>query len=330
MKKALYIFIITGLFILFLELFFRLIGYAPVAFNQSVVSIPEIPYSADSLGITLKKGTYKITINNKVAYTATHDETGKRITSKMPIPATDKIWILGCSFAYGVGVNDEESYPFLLQNHFKELEVQNFAIPGTATIQSYYKLKEQLAKGHRPKIVMLSYATFHEERNQLTRGFESNLYDGMRLHKGLELSNYFYPRCKIVNNKIKIENIDIIKDFTPIPWVEKAAIATFINQTWNAFEDKKTNGFPVSKYLILDFQKLAKQYNFKLIIADVAYSKRSEEIENFCYKRKINYVSISPDFSLGNYTLAPYDYHPNKLAHKVYAGKLYEYITKIK
>lgn len=330
LRKITFTLLISLFFILFLELFLRLIGFSPIEFNQKVVSKPEVPYTSDSLGINLKKGTFKISINNKVDYTATHDNEGKRITSKTPIRDKNNIWIFGCSFAYGVGVNNEESYPFLLQTFLKNYKVDNFAIPGSASIQSYLKLKEQLSKGHTPKIVVVSYATFHEERNQLTRGFESNLYDGLKLHKGLKLNKYYYPRCKIVNNKIDIKNIDITEDFTPIPWVEKSAIATFINQTWNAFEDKKIIGFPVSKYLILEFQKLAKQYNFKLIIADVAYSKRSNEIKTFCLKRNINYVTISPDFSLGNYTLAPYDYHPNKMAHKVYAYKLYEYINKLK
>ncbi|MEO0038069.1 MAG: hypothetical protein RIQ59_1280 [Bacteroidota bacterium] len=330
MKKITFTLVIALFFILFLELFLRLIGFTPIEFNQKVVSKPEIPYTADSLGITLKRGTYKININDHVYYKATHNIERRRVTSKVPVHSLNKIIILGCSFAYGVGVNDEESFPFLLQTYLKEYEVENYSVPGSATIQSYLNLKKCLLKGDRPTIVVLSYAAFHEERNQLTRGFESNLFDGLKLHEGLALSKYFYPRCKIVNNNIAIEYIEITKDFTPIPFKENFAIASFIDQMWNKIDDRKTTGFPVSKILFQDFQELANQYHFKLIIADVSQSNKFEDIKYFCVKRNINYVNISPDFSLGNYTLAPYDYHPNKMAHKVYALKLYEYINNLK
>lgn len=330
MKKLTFTLVIAFFFILFLELFLRLIGFTPIEFNQKVVSKPEIPYAADSLGITLKSGTYKININDHVNYKATHNLEGRRVTSNVSVQSPNKIIILGCSFAYGVGVNDEESFPFLLQTYLNNYVVENYSIPGSATIQSFLNLKKKLLKGERPKIVVLTYAAFHEERNQLTRGFESNLYDGLKLHEGLAFSKYYYPRCKIINDKIAVEYVEVIKDFTPIPFKESLAIATFIDQMCNKIDDRKTTGFPISKILFQDFKELANQYHFKLIIADVSESNRSEEIKQFCVNSNINYITISPNFSLGNYTLAPYDYHPNKMAHKVYALKLHEYLNKLK
>lgn len=60
MKKLTFTLVIAFFFILFLELFLRLIGFTPIEFNQKVVSKPEIPYAADSLGITLKEGFIKL------------------------------------------------------------------------------------------------------------------------------------------------------------------------------------------------------------------------------------------------------------------------------
>ena len=329
MRKSLYIIFIVFVFILFLEISFRIIGFSPIVLNQKVVCKPEIAYSTDSLGITLKKGKYKININGCVEYNATHNSEGRRITSMKPVISNNKIFIFGCSFTYGVGVNDAETYPFLLQNRLQHYEVYNFSIPGSGTIHSYLKLKKCLEKGERPKIVVLTYATFHEERNQLTRSFESKLYDGMKLHEGFVLPKYYYPRCTIKNNSIAVERVDIVQEFQPIPFVNYSAIATFVDQIWDNIGFKKTDGFPVSKMLFKDFQKLAKQFHFKLIIADVAYNEKSKDIEAFCSKNNLSYVNISPDYSKGGYTLAPCDYHPNQSAHLIYARKLYEYINKL-
>lgn len=330
MRKAVYIIFILFIYIFLLEIFLRIIGFSPVVFNQKVICKPKIAYSTDSLGIKLKSGNYKININDCVEYNATHNMEGRRITSRTPVVSKDKIFIFGCSFTYGVGVNDNETYPFLLQNLLQNYKVDNFAIPGSGMVHSYLKLKKNLEKGERPKIVVVSYATFYEERNQLTRSFESKLYDGVKQQDGFVDSEYYYPRCKIKNNSIAVECVNIVQEFQPIPLVNYSAIATFVDQTWNKIDYKKTEGFSVSKILIKNFNNLAKQYHFKLIIADVSYNEKSKDVEIFCSKNNLNYVNISPDYSKGDYTLAPCDYHPNQSAHLIYARKLYEYINKLK
>lgn len=330
MRKLVYTTIILLCFLLFLEITFRILGFSPLGINQKIVSKPEICYSTDSLGITLKEGNYKINIDNCIEYYATHNREGRRITSKTPIISPNKIFVFGCSFAYGVGINDKDTFPFLLQNLVREYEVDNYSIPGSGTMQAYLNLKKSLEKGGRPKIVVLSYATFHEERNQLTRSFESKLFEGIKFHKDLLSTKFFYPRCIIKNKNMTIEYVDIVKDFFPIPLVKYLAIATFVDQIWNEINYKTIEGFPVSKIIFKDFQKLAEHYDFKLIIADVSYNKKSNEIETFCLVNNLKYLNISPDYSKANYSLEPCDFHPNQLAHEIYAHKLYEYIKTIK
>lgn len=330
MKKTIFVVVIVLLCLLVLEMVLRIIGFGPTVFNQQVQNKPEIPYVIDSLGINLKKGTYHITINNKIKYSATHNEAGRRITSFTPVNGSDKIFILGCSFPYGVGVNDDQTFPFLLQNQFKNYEIQNYAVPGIGTLQAYLNLKKKVENGDIPKMVVLSFATFHEERNQLTRSFESKLVKGLKLHQELAISNYFYPRCTIKNQQIYYEYVDVIKDFISVPFTDNSAIATFIDQMWIAFDYRKTDDFPVSKLLLKDSQKLANHYGFKLIIADVFYNSESNQIATFCAKNGLNYVNISPDFSKGTYTFAPFDYHPNQKAHAIYSQKLYNHINSIK
>lgn len=329
MNKTTYIIITIILIFIITEILLRFIGFSPKVFNQKFISKPEISFVPDSLGISLKNGKYKININNCIEFVATHNSEGRRITSKINNVHKNKIFIYGCSYAYGFGINDEKTYPYLLQNLLNNHEIYNYAVPGSGTIQSFLKLKKTLEKGERPKIVVISYATFHEERNQLTRSYESKLFEGIKYNKGLVLSKYYYPRCTIKNNDIEIEYIDIVKDFYPVPMVKFSAISYFINQIWNNISKKNTVGFPVTKKIFIDLQKLAFQYGFKLIIADVLNIRKSSEIKTFCFENNLNYVNLFPNYSEESFSLAPCDLHPNYKAHEIYAKNLYEYIIKL-
>ena len=64
MKKSIYFIIIFLVSVLFLEFLLRLLGFSPVVFSQKITWSPAIGYATDSLGINLKKGSYKININN--------------------------------------------------------------------------------------------------------------------------------------------------------------------------------------------------------------------------------------------------------------------------
>lgn len=326
MKKVLYITVTTLVLFLILEIILRLLGYSPVTFNQKITTSPELCYTTDSLGVSLKAGTYSMNINDCVTFNITHTKDKTRITSKKEITATDEIFIFGCSFAYGTGVNDQQTYPYLLQSLLPNYKVNNYSVPGSGTIQSYLYLKKKLEEGKRPKIVVLSYATFHEERNLLTRDFEAKLAAGITFQEGFKLSTFQYPQCSIVDHKVHVEYVDVVKNFYKIPFVNYSAIATFADQTWNNISHKKTRGFLVSELLFKDINTLAKKYNFKLIIADVSYNEKSKEIEEICFKNNLEYINISPDASKGNYSLAPCDFHPNAAAHNVFANKLYNYI----
>lgn len=330
MKKSIYIVSLTLLMMLIIEVLLRLLGFSPITGSQKISWSPKIGYTSDSLGILLKQGKYKIQIDNCLEYTATHNIKGQRITAKKPSILNDKIFIFGCSFAYGVGVNDEENFPFLLQNLEKKYQVQNFSIPGSATIQAYLQLKQRLELGDLPKIVVLSYATFHEERNKLTRGFESKLFDGIKTYNKTEFSDFKYPKCTIKSDTIDVKFVSIEDDFYPIPLVDNLAIATFVDQTWNKIDHKKTAKFDVSELLFKKIKKLAQKYNFRLVIADVSYNENSKNIEKICLKNNLQYVNISPNYSENNYSLAPCDFHPNQKAHLIYATKLYQFLNKKK
>ena len=76
-----------------------------------------------------------------------------------------EIWILGCSFTHGYGVNDMETYPAQLQELMPGYRVRNFGMDGYGTFQNWMTLRHELAKGQKPALVVLAYGAFHDQRN---------------------------------------------------------------------------------------------------------------------------------------------------------------------
>lgn len=85
-----------------------------------------------------------------------HDEDGCRLTGP-PSDAPDarpEIFVMGCSGTYGQGVNDEESYPWLLQERFPEYRVRNFAVGAYSLYQMLLRLEHELERT-RPAAVVV-------------------------------------------------------------------------------------------------------------------------------------------------------------------------------
>lgn len=72
-------------------------------------------------------GTFVVTMRDGYSFTITHLPSGLHITHPLAT-STDtrskpEIWIMGCLFTHGWSLNDQETYPWLLQDRLLEYEV---------------------------------------------------------------------------------------------------------------------------------------------------------------------------------------------------------------
>ena len=100
---------------------------------------------------------------------------------RLPVSASatpaPEIWFLGCSFSFGIGVEDAETYPYrLAENAWPDFQVRNFSSSGWGTVQAYLILKQQLESGARmPRVVIYGWINHHRQRNYLRRSwFDKN------------------------------------------------------------------------------------------------------------------------------------------------------------
>ena len=132
-----------------------------------------------TLGYSHIAGKFTVTLGDGYSFKVTHLPNTLRITHPLNTYGQEdlqkeEIWIFGCSFTHGWSLNDQETYPWFIQQRFPEYEVINFGVSGYGTIHSLIQLNEALEKGRRPKIAVLTYGSLHDERNVFLRNPPKN------------------------------------------------------------------------------------------------------------------------------------------------------------
>lgn len=326
-KRILAVLIIPLLVLLALELILRCLGYTPYQLPEfSFTSEPKWCFDKDSLGVVPVPGTYLVNLNG-LEHTVTHGADHNRITSfgGGSEASEPKIFLYGCSYTYGQGVNDKNTYPFLLQQKDTVHRVVNLSRPGYGTIQALIHLKKSIADSASPDIVVINYAGFHEERNVLAKSYMYKLYAGYQLMDA-EPESMVYPKTILVNDSLKIECRNIVDAFKPLCFRKQSALINLADKSLAFSEQKELKQLSCTKQIFRQIHALCNEHKIELVIADIESNPDSEIMKNFCESIELDYVDISPDFSAGEYRNLPYDNHPNAKAHEVYAEKLFEYL----
>jgi len=76
-----------------------------------------------------------------------------------------KLLLVGCSFTFGWGVSDDESFAWKLQEKLPQFDVSNHGVGGYGTYQSLLLLERLLAEQPPPARVLYGYMQGHEFRN---------------------------------------------------------------------------------------------------------------------------------------------------------------------
>ena len=93
-----------------------------------------------------------------------------------PIDSRGIVFITGGSYTFGVGVNDEECYPYILgSKYWPDHKIKNRAVNGWGTVQAYQVVSDALRAQEKPCLVLYSIIPHHRIRNYLRKSwFEIN------------------------------------------------------------------------------------------------------------------------------------------------------------
>jgi hypothetical protein len=125
------------------------------------------------LGYHHSPAAFRITFDNGDAWTATHRPDTLRITRppEAPVPSGPGIWIFGCSFVHGWGLDDADTFPWKASALLLDRDVRNYGVGGYGTLQSLLQFRRALASGPAPAAAMLVHAGFHDGRDTRFRSW---------------------------------------------------------------------------------------------------------------------------------------------------------------
>lgn len=140
-------------------------GHEPWTFVGNDPRIPIIFEADATLGWRPKPGEY---------YMPAYDWSGpgrvlirpdRSRDTGAPFDQPPEVVFIGCSFTFGWGVADRETFPARLQQRHPDWRVMNLGVPAYSGYQSLLRLEQLIAAGIKPKRVLYGYMQGHELRN---------------------------------------------------------------------------------------------------------------------------------------------------------------------
>lgn len=325
-----YFFVVAFIFLLAAETTLRLRGIRPWYAQDPNLKVEPGGrfYATDSIiGYVPLPGTFKLTYANRYVYYRTHTPDGHRLTHPIETysakSSKPEIWIFGCSVTYGwIYLQDSATYPWMLQERIPNYEVVNFGVGGYSTLQSLLQFKEALAKAKvKPKIVVVDYASFHDERNVCSRGWRKAILPFSKLGS-VELPHGWLDS----DGKLHYSTEPV--EYMPFPLMRHSALMHFLEMKYDEHQFNTLHAHDVSKAILLEFSDLCKSNNIPFIVAGITSEPLTLDALHYCADHGILTTDISVDLSIKENTLYPIDNHPSAKANFQYAQKLDTYLKE--
>ncbi|MDG1428588.1 MAG: hypothetical protein P8H56_05530 [Crocinitomicaceae bacterium] len=319
-KRILYILFLLIITPLCFEGALRIMGYTGFTnIDYSLVSSPKnCLVSSNDMGLALADGSFNVTINEGHSYKVTH-RNGERITSDTELhDSLSQVFMMGCSYTYGMGVEDDQNFVYLLQQGLPNYNVRNFGVPGFGTVQSYLQIKREIENGTIPEIVIINYCDFHSERNSLLPSYRRNLAIGFNNSNNeakKEMSSSRIPYMK--DGLVAFENWNsLYKD-----WSGRETFA-MINYLQSRADRSVTGSIDFDQNnldIFLKIKDICAKNNIRFVVNGLLKNQETKKFLNQLEKEKIETLEVSLDLTKKEYNNLPYDSHPNKEAHANYA-----------
>lgn len=275
---------------LILEGSLRLMGYSSYK--------PPVPWTVDFLkpdslkGWVHIPGEYELPIN-KWGDTMNFviDSKRERVTKTRPIPeAAEEILLIGGSFTMGMGLDDDQTFAWKLQQEFPSVDIRNLGVGAYGTYQSLLVLREELMKSKKPKAVIYGFISHHRFRNVA----QSDWLHSMGLVRKKPESDVELPFVFLEDN----ETLTPGKPFNliQVPFSENLATSFMLQRAINKLSEreKMQKSGLVLELLLLEMQKLCEEHEVQFYV-NVLYSENSlmSKMRSFFAQNNIEYIDCN-------------------------------------
>lgn len=125
-------------------------------------------------------------------------ENGWRFIPGVSNPA-GRITITGCSYTFGMGVEDAECYPAVLARlHMQDFDIRNVSAAGWSTTQALTALREELKREDPPDLFLYGWIGHHKTRNYPTRNW-MNFLRSSRDGRVVQVPHFEYEQGELVH-----------------------------------------------------------------------------------------------------------------------------------
>ena len=278
------------------------------------------------LGSAYLPGQFTVTLADGYSFRMTHGEDGLRITRPLSAdagsPARGQLWIFGCSYTHGWSLNDEQTYPWLVQERLPDYEVVNFGVGGYGTLQSLIQFRKALETRPAPHVAVLAYGSFHDARNTLNRyRMKGVTLTGRGTHVRLP--------CARLGSDGRLEIFSVDADYyRPWPLQRHLAFVHFLEESSNRRELLRVGSHAVAKAIVDEFKRLAEQHGTRLVVAGIFRSPDTSDMVRYARSEGIDSVDISVR-AVPEFENLPHDHHPNALANRRFAERLASFLGEL-
>jgi len=312
-KKTTYI-LIT---LICLELGLRLLGHAPFSptLNRNLKFI-----EADSLkGWIHVPGNYQFVVNHwGDTMNFTINKERNRITKTNPMSdKSEKILLIGGSFIMGMGLNDEQTLGWKLQQKFPDIDIKNLGVGAYGTYQSLLVLKEQLKQSKKPKAIIYGLISHHRFRNIA----QSDWLFSLAINEKRSNTEIILPYVAVgANEKLigKNENVRLPK----VPFAEKLAIGFVIQRAIHKIKrfGRADAADKVLELLLLEMQRLCKEANIPFYV-NVLYSEKPFMLKLVSFFEQNDMAYIDCNVPLNETNIFRNDGHPKEIVNEEWAKR---------
>jgi len=315
-----YIVVILGTTELLARFLFDFVPFPPLEIRDTKI-VPAGPiFEPDPvLGFALKPGCFTITLDGKLRFEAIHNQQRLR-DQPVKSPGLPEIWIFGCSFTYGWGTDAEYAYPNILDSRISDVKVVNFGVPAYGTTQSLLQFREALKTRKPPALVVLGYASFHDQRNTGERAWLRALCSHTMM------LGYSLPVARISEEEGLIYEYEQI-EYKPTPGAAVSSFCGGIEMMRIYYDIKSLESQRVTGMLLNEFAGEAKTAGAKFLVAGVDDSENTRWALKEIAKSGMEVADISEGMLQETGALLLDGKHPSGIGHRFLADKIEAILT---
>ncbi len=324
-RGVFFVIILTFFVLVFItEATFRLAGFSPWNPNEKT-AVPKnqirlfVPDPVLGYKINPKQDYVEMERNGVYWFSASHSQSGFRKTgSEFKNDTLPSLWVLGCSFAYGWGVMDSSSFPAQLSARLPQWRIENYAVPGYGTLQMQLQLEQLMKDRPAPAALLLSYASFHNQRNAGTQLWKRALAR-VRVTENLNI-----PVMRSQLGNIEMERLEYF------PWAGSPFSATInaIEFMWLKKQEEKLPLFEITFQLISKMDSLCRGKKIPFYVAVLDSSNESKKMIQRLNENEIMVADVSGSLRAPGMDQQPDDAHPSALGQKKYADNIEAFLKK--